>query len=111
MDTGRPVHQARSLDVARGISNFRTFADLIKTGSSAMFEGSSPDGAKIINYVTRKPLGTVGIISPRNLPLLPLTWKQAPPRAMGNCVGRKPYEEPHAPDDLRAEIHHVPGPP
>src|SRR5690606_35764363 len=29
MDTGRPVHQARSLDVARGIANFRTFADLI----------------------------------------------------------------------------------
>src|SRR5690606_16318455 len=70
LDTGRPVHQARSLDVARGIANFRTFADLIKTGSSEMFEGNAPDGARIISYVTRKPLGAIGIISPWNLPLL-----------------------------------------
>ncbi|NYT83999.1 2-hydroxymuconic semialdehyde dehydrogenase [Pollutimonas harenae] len=103
-DTGRPVHQARSLDVARGIANFRTFADLIKTGSSEMFEGIAPDGAKIINYITRKPLGTVGIISPWNLPLLLLTWKVAPALAMGNCVVAKPSEETPSSATLLAEV-------
>lgn len=104
MDTGRPVHQARSLDVARGIANFRTFADLITTASSDMFESTAPDGAKVINYVTRKPLGTIGIISPWNLPLLLLTWKVAPALAMGNCVVVKPSEETPSSATLLAEV-------
>src|SRR5690606_22262564 len=29
LDTGRPVQQARTLDVPRGIANFRSFANLI----------------------------------------------------------------------------------
>jgi aminomuconate-semialdehyde/2-hydroxymuconate-6-semialdehyde dehydrogenase len=104
MDTGRPVHQARSLDVARGIANFRTFADLITTASGDMFESAAPDGAKVINYVTRKPLGTIGIISPWNLPLLLLTWKVAPALAMGNCVVVKPSEETPSSATLLAEV-------
>ncbi|MCC2596962.1 2-hydroxymuconic semialdehyde dehydrogenase [Pusillimonas sp. MFBS29] len=104
MDTGRPMHQARSLDVARGIANFRTFADLIKTASSEMFEGIAPDGGRTLNYVTRKPLGIVGIISPWNLPLLLLTWKIAPALAMGNCVVAKPSEETPSSATLLAEV-------
>lgn len=104
LDTGRPVHQARSLDVARGIANFRTFADLIKTSSSELYESSLPDGAKMLNYVCRKPLGTIGIISPWNLPLLLLTWKVAPALAMGNCVVAKPSEETPSSATLLAEV-------
>ena len=37
-DTGRPLEQARKLDVYRGIANFRTFADLGKLGHSDFFE-------------------------------------------------------------------------
>lgn len=103
-DTGRPVHQARTLDVARGVANFRTFADLIKTASSEMFESTAADGAKILNYVVRKPLGTIGIISPWNLPLLLLTWKVAPALAMGNCVVAKPSEETPSSATLLAEV-------
>ena len=103
-DTGRPVHQARSLDVARGIANFRSFADLIATAGSEMFEGTAADGAKVLNYVTRKPLGVVGVISPWNLPLLLLTWKVAPALAMGNCVVAKPSEETPSSATLLAEV-------
>jgi len=103
-DTGRPVHQARSLDVARGIANFRSFADLIATAGSEMFEGAAPDGARVLNYVTRKPLGVVGVISPWNLPLLLLTWKVAPALAMGNCVVAKPSEETPSSATLLAEV-------
>ena len=93
-DTGRPVSQARTLDIARGIANFRTSRRSGPHGTAA----SSSRRARgrwlrelNVNYVTRKPLGVVGIISPWNLPLLLFTWKVAPALAMsGNCVVAKP---------------------
>jgi aminomuconate-semialdehyde/2-hydroxymuconate-6-semialdehyde dehydrogenase len=103
-DTGRPVSQARSLDIARGIANFRTFADLARTANSEFFETSTADGGEYINYVTRKPLGVVGVISPWNLPLLLFTWKVAPALAMGNCVVAKPSEETPTSATLLAEV-------
>ncbi|HXZ08547.1 MAG TPA: 2-hydroxymuconic semialdehyde dehydrogenase [Paraburkholderia sp.] len=102
-DTGRPIAQARSLDVARGIANFRTFADLVRTAHGEFFETSTADG-EMLNYVTRKPLGVVGVISPWNLPLLLFTWKVAPALAMGNCVVAKPSEETPTSATLLAEV-------
>ncbi|WP_020203797.1 MULTISPECIES: 2-hydroxymuconic semialdehyde dehydrogenase [Cupriavidus] len=103
-DTGRPVEQARTLDVARGIANFRTFADLASTAHGECFESTGADGTHLLNYVTRKPLGVVGVISPWNLPLLLLTWKVAPALAMGNAVVAKPSEESPASATLLAEV-------
>lgn len=103
-DTGRPVAQARSLDISRGIANFRTFADLVRTANSEFFETYTADGAEYINYITRKPLGVVGVISPWNLPLLLFTWKVAPALAMGNCVVAKPSEETPTSATLLAEV-------
>ncbi|AUT65495.1 2-hydroxymuconic semialdehyde dehydrogenase [Paraburkholderia terrae] len=102
-DTGRPVAQARSLDIARGIANFRTFADLVRTAHGEFFETPTADG-HMLNYVTRKPLGVVGVISPWNLPLLLFTWKVAPALAMGNCVVAKPSEETPTSATLLAEV-------
>lgn len=102
-DTGRPIAQARSLDIARGIANFRTFADLAGTAHGEFFETSTADG-NMLNYVTRKPLGVVGVISPWNLPLLLFTWKVAPALAMGNCVVAKPSEETPTSATLLAEV-------
>jgi len=103
-DTGRPVAQARALDIARGIANFRTFADLVSTAHSECFESTGADGTQLLNYVTRKPLGVVGVISPWNLPLLLLTWKVAPALAMGNSVVAKPSEESPTSATLLAEV-------
>lgn len=103
-DTGRPVAQARALDIARGISNFRAFADLVSTAHSECFESVGADGTQLLNYVTRKPLGVVGVISPWNLPLLLLTWKVAPALAMGNSVVAKPSEESPTSATLLAEV-------
>ncbi len=103
-DTGRPIAQARSLDIARGIANFRAFADLLRTAPGEFFETSTDDGGKLFNYVTRKPLGVVGVISPWNLPLLLFTWKVAPALAMGNCVVAKPSEETPTSATLLAEV-------
>ncbi|WP_233526791.1 MULTISPECIES: 2-hydroxymuconic semialdehyde dehydrogenase [unclassified Herbaspirillum] len=103
-DTGRPVHQARTLDVARGIANFRTFADLAKTANTDLFQSESADGLGALNYTVRKPLGVVGIISPWNLPLLLFTWKVAPALACGNTVVAKPSEESPSSATLLAEV-------
>lgn len=108
-DTGRPLQQARNLDIARGIANFRTFADLAACANSDAFDMSTPDGAGALNYTVRKPLGVVGIISPWNLPLLLLTWKVAPALACGNAVVAKPSEESPATATLLAEVMHDAG--
>ncbi|NML34793.1 2-hydroxymuconic semialdehyde dehydrogenase [Paraburkholderia antibiotica] len=110
-DTGRPVQQARTLDIARGVANFRTFAQLISTTPNEMFESRAVDGSDQFSYVVRKPLGVVGIISPWNLPMLLMTWKVAPALAMGNCVVVKPSEETPSSATLLAEVMHEAGVP
>lgn len=103
-DTGRPVRQARTLDIARAVANFRTFADLAKTANTDLYETPTDDGAGALNYTVRKPLGVVGVISPWNLPLLLFTWKVAPALACGNTVVAKPSEESPSSATLLAEV-------
>jgi aminomuconate-semialdehyde/2-hydroxymuconate-6-semialdehyde dehydrogenase len=102
-DTGKPVSLASKLDVPRAAANFRVFADLVKLSGLESFQTETPDGANALNYVVRKPLGVVGIITPWNLPLLLLTWKVAPALACGNAVVVKPSEETPATATLLAE--------
>lgn len=103
-DTGKPVALASRLDVPRAATNFRAFADLIKTAGVESFQTETPDGKSALNYAVRKPLGVVGIITPWNLPLLLLTWKLAPALACGNTVVAKPSEETPATATLLAEV-------
>lgn len=110
-DTGRPVQQARSLDVARGIHNFRTFAGLIRQSGGEYYEMRASDGSDVFSYTVRKPHGVVAIISPWNLPLLLLTWKVAPALACGNCVVVKPSEDTPSSATLLAEVMHEAGVP
>jgi aminomuconate-semialdehyde/2-hydroxymuconate-6-semialdehyde dehydrogenase len=110
-DTGRPEHQARTLDIYRGIANFRTFADLIRTAGGECFESHLANGDNLLNYTVRKPHGVIGIISPWNLPLLLLTWKVAPALACGNAVIIKPSEETPSSATLLAEVMHEAGVP
>lgn len=110
-DTGRPLNQARKLDVYRGIHNFRTFADLGKNANTDFFETRLADGTQLINYTTRKPLGVVASISPWNLPILSLTWKAAPILICGNAIICKPSEETPSSATLIAEAFHEAGVP
>lgn len=103
-DTGKPVLQARDLDIPRGAANFRAFADLLKGASTECFEMDTPDGAGAINYAVRKPLGVVAVVAPWNLPFLLMTWKLAPALACGNTVVAKPSEETPATATLLAEV-------
>jgi aminomuconate-semialdehyde/2-hydroxymuconate-6-semialdehyde dehydrogenase len=88
IDSGKPVHVARTIDIPRAISNIRFFATAILHTQS---ESHSMDG-EAINYTLRQPFGVVACISPWNLPLYLFTWKIAPALASGNTVVAKPSE-------------------
>ena len=103
-DTGKPEAQARALDVARAIANFRSFADTLANQGSTSFLTDTADGGQALNYVVSKPLGVVAIVVPWNLPLLLLTWKVAPALACGNAVVVKPSEETPSSATVLAEV-------
>jgi aminomuconate-semialdehyde/2-hydroxymuconate-6-semialdehyde dehydrogenase len=103
-DTGKPLRQARELDVARAVANFRSFADTVGAAGQPSFMTDLPDGRRALNYAVRKPLGVVAVIVPWNLPLLLLTWKVAPALACGNAVVVKPSEETPSTAVLLAEV-------
>jgi aminomuconate-semialdehyde/2-hydroxymuconate-6-semialdehyde dehydrogenase len=102
-DTGKPLAQARTLDIPRGAANFKVFADLARTAGSECFETRTANDYAL-NYSVNKPLGVVGVIAPWNLPLLLLTWKVAPALAAGNTVIAKPSEETPSTATLLAEV-------
>lgn len=108
-DTGRPLQQARTLDIARGVHNFRTFAELIRQAGSEFYEMRTADGSDVFSYTVRKAHGVVAIISPWNLPMLLLTWKVAPALACGNSVVVKPSEDSPSSATLLAEVMHEAG--
>jgi aminomuconate-semialdehyde/2-hydroxymuconate-6-semialdehyde dehydrogenase len=103
-DTGKPVAQARELDVARAVANFRAFADVVASAGQSSFLTELPDGGQALNYAARGPLGVVAVIVPWNLPLLLLTWKVAPALACGNAVVVKPSESTPSTAALLAEV-------
>lgn len=110
-DTGKPVTQARTLDVARAVQNFRTFADIVAAAGEEAYLSDLAGGRRALNYTVRKPLGVVAVIVPWNLPLLLLTWKVAPALACGNAVVVKPSEETPGTATLLAEVMREAGAP
>lgn len=88
IDNGKPLKQARSLDIPRAAANIRFYA----TAAIHFASEAHITGVEAINYTTRSPIGVVGCISPWNLPLYLFTWKIAPALAAGCTVVAKPSE-------------------
>jgi aminomuconate-semialdehyde/2-hydroxymuconate-6-semialdehyde dehydrogenase len=99
-DTGKPLSLARAVDIPRVAANLRFFA----AAATQFASESHPMGDAGVNFTLREPLGTVGCISPWNLPLYLLTWKIAPALAAGNCVIAKPSELTPVTAGLFAEL-------
>ena len=98
-DTGKPISLAERVDAERSITNFSFFADHAK--SIADLEFRMDDAT---NYVIRKPVGVVGLITPWNLPLYLLSWKIAPALVMGNTIIAKPSELTPSTANLLCEV-------
>ncbi|MEJ6397447.1 aldehyde dehydrogenase family protein [Yoonia sp. 208BN28-4] len=78
LDNGKPIREARDIDVPLAIRHFYHHA-----GYAQLMSDELPD---------REALGVCGQIIPWNFPLLMLAWKIAPALAMGNTVVLKPAE-------------------
>ena len=78
MDNGKPIREARDIDVPLVARHFYYHAGL------AQLLASEQPGMQ--------PLGVCGAVIPWNFPLLMLAWKVAPALAAGNTVVLKPAE-------------------
>ena len=90
MDNGKPIREARDIDVPLVARHFYHHA-----GWAQLLETEFPGFA---------PLGVAGQIIPWNFPLLMLAWKIAPALACGNSVVLKPAEDTSLTALLFAEI-------
>jgi aldehyde dehydrogenase (NAD+) len=80
MDNGKPIREARDVDIPLAAAHFFYHAGWADKLGYAGF-GPSP-----------RPLGVAGQVVPWNFPLLMLAWKIAPALACGNTVVLKPAE-------------------
>ncbi|KAG2833236.1 Betaine aldehyde dehydrogenase [Phytophthora cactorum] len=87
LQTGRPIREMRA-QLTRIPEGFEYFAALARTSEGSVPPFSGP----YVNYTQRLPLGTVGLITPWNHPLLIAVKKLAPALAAGNSVVVKPSE-------------------
>ncbi len=87
MDTGQALRFTAKAAL-RGARNFRFFADLAPEAR----KGPSLPASEHANYVSRQPIGPVGVITPWNTPFMLSTWKIAPALAAGCTVVHKPVE-------------------
>jgi aldehyde dehydrogenase (NAD+)/phenylacetaldehyde dehydrogenase len=89
LDTGKPITNARAIDVPRAADTFFYFSGwATKLGGETI-----PVRGPFLNYTLRQPLGVIGAIIPWNFPLLLAARKIAPALAVGNTVVIKPPEE------------------
>ena len=89
LDMGKPIDEARSVDVAATKRCLAWTAEAV----DKVYGEVAPTGPAELGLVTREPLGVVGAIVPWNFPLLMAAWKLAPALATGNSVVLKPSEK------------------
>ncbi len=89
LDMGKPVRDARSVDLAASVRCLNWTAEAI----DKVYGEVAPTGIDELGLITREPLGVVGAIVPWNFPLLMACWKIAPALAAGNSVVLKPSEK------------------
>ncbi|MGH9184979.1 MAG: aldehyde dehydrogenase family protein [Acidimicrobiales bacterium] len=95
IDGGKPIKEARDVDVPLAAAHFfhhAGWADKLEYAFSGL-------GAR-----TPKPLGVAGQVIPWNFPLLMAAWKLAPALACGNTVVLKPAETTPLTALLLAEV-------
>jgi aldehyde dehydrogenase (NAD+) len=89
LDNGKPVREARMIDIKESIDCFRYYA-----GWADKIDGDViPVPGPYLNYTRREPVGVCGQIIPWNYPLQMAAWKVAPALACGNTVVLKPAEQ------------------
>ncbi len=91
LDNGKPVREARAIDLPQSIACFRYYAGWAGKQTGETIEPNARTNA--LAFTVREPLGVCGQIIPWNYPLQMATWKIAPALAFGNTVVIKPAEQ------------------
>jgi acyl-CoA reductase-like NAD-dependent aldehyde dehydrogenase len=89
LDNGKPVSQARTIDIAGAAGVFRYFAGW----ATKIYGETNPSDPAFFNYTLREPIGVCGLIVPWNFPLMMAVNKLAPALACGNTTILKPAEQ------------------
>src|SRR5580658_2175557 len=89
LDNGKPLAQAKQIDVRGSAGMFRYFAGW----PTKIYGETNPSDPGTFNYTLREPIGVCGLIVPWNFPLLMAITKIAPALACGNTVILKPAEQ------------------
>ncbi len=87
MDTGKPISEAKSVDVISGAEAIEYFAGVAPT-----LHGHHYNLGSNWAYTRREPLGVCAAIGAWNYPLQIACWKSAPALACGNSMVFKPSE-------------------
>lgn len=88
LDMGKPISDSRD-EVSSTAECLRYYAEAI----DKVYGEVGPTGPSAVTFVTREPLGVVGIVVPWNYPLDVPMWKIAPALATGNSLVVKPAEQ------------------
>jgi 4-(gamma-glutamylamino)butanal dehydrogenase len=105
LDSGKPVSECQSIDVAETVNTIRWHAELI----DKIYDHTAPVGHGAVALVVREPIGVVGLVLPWNFPLLMMAWKIGPALASGCSVIVKPAEETSLTALRLAELAHEAG--
>jgi betaine-aldehyde dehydrogenase len=87
LDTGKPIAEAKAVDVLSGAECIEYFA-----GAAATLHGQHLDLGASFAYTRREPLGVCAGIGAWNYPVQIACWKSAPALACGNTMVFKPAE-------------------
>ncbi|MDC7676110.1 aldehyde dehydrogenase [Asticcacaulis machinosus] len=88
LDTGKPIRDARAVDIPLAINSVRYYAEAL----DKIYGEVAPSPDTRLSYAVHEPLGVIGAIVPWNFPLHMAMWKVAPALAMGNSIVLKPAE-------------------
>jgi phenylacetaldehyde dehydrogenase len=91
LDNGKPIRDARAVDIPFGCELLRYMAGWSTKITGQSIPISAPGDWHA--YSMREPVGVVGQIIPWNFPLLMAVWKIAPALAAGCTIVLKPAEQ------------------
>ncbi len=89
LDTGKPIHDSRSVDIPLALGTLRYYAEAV----DKFYGLVAPAHPSRLSLALHEPLGVIGAIVPWNFPLHMAMWKVAPALATGNSVVLKPAEQ------------------
>lgn len=89
LDTGKPIRDAFTADVAKSAEMTRWYAEAV----DKLYDQVAPTQPDVLAVVRREPLGVIGCVTPWNFPLYQAAYKLGPVLATGNSLILKPAEQ------------------